>query len=194
MKAKAFFLMALMVVLQLTGHTQQTEKRFGFELNTGLSIATNKIADASLNPGFGFEGTLHYHFAQHTGLYAGWGWNRFGANNSFAGSDICIEETGYVIGLQYQQMRNQSFGYFVRLGMLYNHLEIENNEGDIIHDTGHGPGFQLAGGLVIPLSAKWNLMPGVKFNALKRDLTDEGTTRTLKQNYLQIRVGFVRKF
>lgn len=194
MKAKAFFLMALMVVLQLTGHAQQVEKRFGFELNTGISAAVNKIGDTKTNVGFGFEGLLHYRFAQHTGLYAGWGWNRFGADDSFAGNDICIEETGYIIGLQYQQTLRQSMDYYVRAGLLYNHLEIENSDGDIIHDTGHGPGFQLAAGLVIPLSTKWSLMPGVKFNALNRDLTVEGVERSLSQNYLQIRVGFARKF
>lgn len=193
MKVKVFLLIALVAVLHTTGHTQESNKRFGFELNTGLSIATNKIADASVNAGFGFEGLLHYRFAKHTGLYVGWGWNRFGADDSFAGQDICIEETGYIIGLQYQQTLRQSMDYYVRAALLYNHLEIENSDGDIIHDTGHGPGFQLTGGLVIPLASKWSLMPGIKFNALKRDLSDEGVERSLSQNYVQVRVGIIRK-
>ena len=91
----------MIVFLSMSSFAQESEKRFGFEFNSGVSIATKKIGDASLKPGFGFEGLFHYRFLPHLGVYAGWGWNRFGADQSFAGKDVCFEETGYVVGLNF---------------------------------------------------------------------------------------------
>jgi hypothetical protein len=87
MNTKILALMML-VLLSSSSFAQETEKRFGFELNGGASFATKKMDEASLNTGFGFEGTFHYRFMPHLGVYAGWGWNRFGADQAFAGNDI----------------------------------------------------------------------------------------------------------
>jgi hypothetical protein len=56
--------------------------------------------------------------------------------------------------------------YFVRAGALYCHIETENNDGDIISDTGHGVGYQVAGGIEVSLGKNWSLAPGLKFNSL----------------------------
>ena len=85
----------------------------------------------------------------------------------FAGSNTDFEETGYVIGLQFKHPVDGFLSsYYLRAGALYNHIEVENDNGDIIGDTGHGLGFQLAAGVDIPLGAKWSLTPGVKYNAV----------------------------
>lgn len=58
----------MVVVFALSSFAHKSEKRFGYELNSGLSVATKEIADAGLNPGFGFEGIIHYRFMPHLGL------------------------------------------------------------------------------------------------------------------------------
>src|SRR6056297_1789161 len=101
MKTKGLIL-TMLVFVSLGTYAQESEKRFGFEFNSGASFATKKIIDANPNAGFGFEGIFHYRFMPHLGIYAGWGWNRLGAEESFAGTDVCFEETGYVIGLNFK--------------------------------------------------------------------------------------------
>jgi opacity protein-like surface antigen len=185
----------LVLTILFTTQAMAQEKRFGFELSGGASFATAKLNGTSLNPGLGFEGIFHYQFMPHTGIYGGWGWNKFGADDSFAGSDVCFEETGYVLGVQYKHtFGNSPVSYFLRAGGLYNHIEIENTEGDIIADSGHGLGWQLSGGVDVNLGKNWSLTPGVKFNALSRDIDLEGTTSNLDLRYLSVRVGILKRF
>jgi hypothetical protein len=195
MKTKAIFIGIIFLFLILPTQAQTTDSRWGFELSSGLSMATKKLSGAKLNPGLGFEGIFHYRFAQHTGVYAGWGWNRLGADNSFAGNDVCFEETGHVMGLQYKRALGSSpVSWYLRAGALYNHIETENADGDIINDTGHGWGWQLAGGIDLPLGKSWSLTPGVKFNSLTPETSFDGTPRQLDYRYLQVRVGIRKSF
>lgn len=194
MKTKGLAL-TMLVLLSISSFAQESEKRFGFELNSGFSLATKKMSGASLNPGFGFEGTFHYRFMPHLGAYVGWGWNRFGADKSFAGNDVCFEETGYVFGLNFKHpISNSKLAYYVRAGGLYNHIETENADGVIIHDSKHGLGYQLAGGLDINLGENWSLTPGLKFNSLSRDTDFEGAPKKLEYQYLSARIGIVKNF
>ncbi|GAO30853.1 outer membrane beta-barrel protein [Geofilum rubicundum] len=195
MKTKELLTLALLTVLSVNSIAQEREKRFGFEFSTGASWSTSQPGDVQLNPGFGLEGIFHYRFMPHTGVYAGWGWNRFGADNSFAGSDVCFEETGYVFGLQFKHpFGTMPLSYYLRAGGLFNHIELENSDGNIIGDTGHGLGFQLAAGIDYTLGNNWSITPGFKFNYLSRDLDLEGLTTSLNHNYLSIRIGFLKRF
>jgi opacity protein-like surface antigen len=194
MKTKILFVAVFILIFILGSTAQNNEKRFGFEASTGASVATKKLGGSALNPGAGFEGIFHYRFLEHTGVYAGWGWNKFGADESFAGNDVSFEETGYVFGLQFKHPIGQSAtSYYLRVGGLYNHIEVEY-DGDVTHDSKHGLGWQLAGGFDFQLGKNWSLTPGVKFNALNRDVENEGTNVPLDLNYLQVRFGILKKF
>lgn len=185
----------MLVVLSLSSFAQESGKRFGFELNGGASFATKKIEGTSLNPGFGFEGTLHYRFMPYLGVYGGWGWNRLSSDHSQGGEDLCFEETGYVLGLYYNHPIGASaFSYYIRSGALYNHIETENENGEIIGDTGHGFGFQLAGGMSIDLGKNWSLTPGLKFSTLSRDIECEETHGKLDYQYISVRIGIAKNF
>lgn len=195
MKTKVFILSLVMILASMEVMTQESNKKFAFEFNSGASVALSKINGTELNTGFGFEASFHYNFLPHTAIYAGWGWNHFGADNSFAGEDVGFEETGYIYGLQFKHPAfNNSMAIWLRAGGLYNHIEIENADGDIIEDTGHGFGFQAAAGVDINLGSNWSLTPGIKFNTLTRDVEIEGDDINLKYNYLQLRVGISKKF
>ncbi len=195
MKTKSIFAFTIAMMLCGAIAAQETNKRFGVELNTGVSVSTSKPGNTTLNPGFGFEGLLSYDIITQFGLYGGWGYNRFGADESFAGNEMSFEETGYVLGLQFKQPLGQSpWSVFVRGAGLYNHIEIENKDGDIIGDTKHGFGFQAAAGVNYALGKNWSIAPGLKFNYLDRDVEIEGNTTKLKHNYLSLRVGIIKKF
>jgi hypothetical protein len=195
MKTKVFVALSLLTFFALNGMAQESGKRFGFELSSGASFAVSKPGDAEMKTGPGFEGIFHYRFLPYTGVFAGWGWNRFSSENSFAGMNADFEETGYVFGLQFMHpIGSLPLSYYVRAAGLYNHIEIESEAGDIIYDSGHGMGWQLAGGLAVNLGKNWSLTPGVKFNALSREINFEGADEQMDFNYLSIRVGILKKF
>jgi hypothetical protein len=194
MKTKV--LIVVMMMASVSGLlAQEKTRRFGIELNGGASLAVNGSDEVDLNPGLGFEGLLNYRFMPNVGVYGGWGWNHFGSDHSFAGSDLCFEETGYVLGLEFRQPVGRSrMNYFVRGGGLYNHVEIENADGDIILDSGHGWGWQVAGGLDIPMGTKWSVAPAIRFQHLNREVDFEEAPQPVKYQYLSVRVGIIRLF
>lgn len=171
------------------------ESKFSLELNAGFSQAVKEINKSKLKPGFGFEGIFNYYFMPHTGVYAGWGWNRFESNNSFAGSDVCFEETGYIFGLQFKHpIHNSKTKYYLKIGALYNHIETENSIGEIINDSKHGWGWQIGGGLDFNINDKWSFTPGLKFNSLSRTSVFNSNSVDLDYKYLSVKIGFNRKF
>lgn len=195
MKTRVLFTLISLAIFVKFSIAQESEKRFGVEVSTGASVATQKLGGSTLNPGVGFEGILHYRFMPHTGVYGGWGWNKFGADESFAGNDVNFEETGYVFGLQFKHpIKNAPMSYYFRGGALYNHIEIENEDGDILEDSGHELGWQLAAGIDINLGKNWSLTPGVKFNSLSCDVDHNNTNVPLDLRYLQLRVGILKTF
>lgn len=195
MNAKVLLALLMSALFTIGSQAQENEKRFGFEFSTGVAMATQKVADATLNPGFGYEGIFHYRFMPNLGVYGGWGWNRLGAEESFAGENGSFEETAYVLGLQINlPVAETGNSWYLRAGGLYGHIEVENNKGDVIHDTGHGMGWQLAGGFNLALGNNWSLTPGVKFNALKRDSEPEGRPTEFKHHYGSLRIGLLKRF
>jgi hypothetical protein len=82
----------------------------------------------------------------------------------------------------------------VKVGGLYNHLEIENPDGDIVWDTGHGLGYQVVAGIEVPIGNKWNLTPTLKFHSLSREIDVSGGTSDLDLRYFGARIGLVRNF
>jgi len=195
MKTKVLSTLLVITSMSIAGLAQEKQHRFGFEFNAGASMALTKPAGTTLKPGFGFDGVFHYRILSHTGIYAGWGWNRMAATASFAGDDVCFEETGYAFGIQHiQPLTNGPLAVFLRAGGLYKHIEVENAAGDITHDSGHGLGFQLAGGIQLDLGSNWSLQPGIRFNYLSRELDIEGVTEALDHHYLSLRLGLVKMF
>ncbi|MFO7789076.1 MAG: outer membrane beta-barrel protein [Bacteroidales bacterium] len=196
MKTNVFVLLGLLMMVSSATFSQNTDKRFAFELNGGAAFPLTELNNTNLNTGIGFEGIFHYRFMAHTGVFAGWGWNRFAADQSFAGDDVCFEETGYIFGLQFMHpIADSRFSYYFRAGGLYNHIETENADGEIINDSKHGLGYQLGGGINYNLSNNWSLNMGVKYNSLNRESTFEGVTKSLDYKYISaVRAGIVKHF
>lgn len=194
MKAKWISLLFLISVMAYSLKAQQTSSRFGVELNTGASFPVQKLNGQSLNPGFGFEALVHYRFLPRLGFYAGWGWNRMASDASEGLPALDFEETGYIFGLEYHQPLNESaVSLFLRAGGLYNHIETEEGN-NIIHDTRHGLGYQVACGVTIPMGSHWILVPGIKFNSLSRTNLSGDEEIQRDYQYLQLRVGIIRHF
>jgi len=195
MKTRISLLTIALTIFALNAIAQSNQDRWAFELSTGASYATKELGDANLKAGPAIEGTFYYRFLEHTSVYLGWGWKKFGSNQSFAGNNMDFEETGYTYGLQFKHpFSGTRLNYVVRAGGIYNHVEIENSDGDILSDTGHGLGWQVAGGFEIPLGRSWTLVPTLKYSSLSRDL-EFGTDKFSSDlNYLSTQIGFTKTF
>ena len=194
MKTRVFIAMAMLALFSTTTDAQEKEKRFGLEVSGGPSFATREFAEG-LRMGYGVEGTIHYRFLPFTGIYAGWGENWFSTETSSSDNNRDYEETGYVLGLQFKYpIKGSRASFFLRAGALYNHIEVENDNGDILEDTGHGPGYQLAGGIDVSLGSGWSLTPGIKFNSLSRETEFEGASGQLDYQYISARIGIMKRF
>lgn len=194
MKTKFFIALSLLVLFSVNIKAQEKDRRFGFEINGGLSFATNKFAEG-LKPGFGAEGLLHYRFMPHTGVYAGWGANWLSTENETSELNRDYEETGYVVGLQFKHpVAGSSASYLVRAGAIFNHIEVENDNGELLEDTGHGAGLQIAAGMDFKLGSSWSIVPTVKYHSLNRPMNSEGSMIDTKFNYLSVRVGILKMF
>jgi hypothetical protein len=185
---------AALMLFTLFGQSYAQDK-WSLELRPGVDYATQDIVDADLGLGFGAELAVAYRFMPHLAAYAGWSYNNFAVDQSFAGSDASFEETGYTFGLQFIHPIGESgLSYLVRAGGTYNHIEIENNSGDIIIDSGHGLGWQAEAGLVIPLSEKFSLLPSLRYRSLNRDIEIENVSTSVDLNYLSVGVGLSWSF
>ncbi len=192
---KRFMAFLLTLALLMGTHAMLAQSKFGFEVRGGAAFATQDLGDADLNTGFGIEGMFDYRFMPHLGAYVGWGWNRFAADQSFAGAEADFEETGYMFGLEFNHpIGTSSLAYYIRGGGIYNHIEVENKAGDITDDSGHGLGWQAGVGLDIGLGDKWHIKPGVKYQSLSRELKVENVTTDVDLKYLSVGLGIAFRF
>lgn len=190
MKKSLLTIVSLLALFALYQTEAQAQNRWGAEFRSGVDFATKDIADADLKTGFGFEGAIAYRFMPHLAAYAGWSWNHFAVDQSFVGTDASFEETGYTFGLQFiHPIGGSDVSYMVRAGGTYNHIEIENNYGEVIIDSGHGLGWQAEAGLMIHISENFSLLPSVRYRSLSRKIDINNVNTSVDLNYVSVGVG-----
>jgi hypothetical protein len=165
------------------------------QFSGGAALPTQEMGDSELGTGLGFEGLVGYRFMPHLGAYAGWDWHHFIADESFAGPDVDVEETGYAFGLQFiHPIGESSLSYVIRAGGTFDHIEIENDEGDIVADSEHGLGWEAGLGLDMAFAGDWHVRPMVRYRTLSRDIDIEEEVTEVDLNYVALEVGFALSF
>lgn len=191
-------ILTLTTIAMLTGALSaaaQAPDRWAVELRANGAMPTQDLGDDPLDTGFGFEATVRYRFLPHLAAYAGWDWIRFSADQSFAGPDMDIEETGYAFGLRFEHpIRGARTAAWVRAGGTYDHLEVEDTDGEIIADSGHGLGWELGAGVATAFREGWSLTPGIRYRSLSRDIEAGDATTPVDLRYFAFEVGLARSF
>ncbi len=178
--------------------------RWAIEFTGDGAFPTGKLGGAKLETGFGLGANVQARIQRHLFAYAGWEWHRFTSDELVVSQTIDVEETGYTFGLRFAHpfsgeatvsgARRFVPGYWLRAGGLVNHIELENEDGDLISDTKHGLGWEAGAGVTLPITDRVALTPGVRFRALPRDLTLGPTTRAVTLNYVIASVGLTLAF
>jgi hypothetical protein len=151
--------------------TALAQSRYGIELNGGAAFPTRDLGAAALESGFGsgFIGTLRV--LPHLHLYVGWDYQRFVTDERIGTNEYDIDDTGYTFGARFQHPLRKKVDVWVRAGGLYNHIEMEDSDGDIISDTGHEFGWEAGAGLSVPITSRIAIMPGARYRTYSSTLT-----------------------
>lgn len=181
-------------LIQAPGATAQ--ERWGFEVRASGALGTQDEAREDVQAGLAFEGTLRYRFMEHLSAYAGWDWVHFTAEEFIAGPDMTLEETGYAFGLRFEHPFSDGSrnAWWVRAGGTYDHLELENEEGEIVADSGHGMGVEVGLGLAVSIGRTWSATPGLRYRSLSRDLDVDAATIPVDLRYVTFEIGFAKHF
>ena len=166
---------AALPLLLLAGRPALAQSRWSIEATGDAAFPTRTLAGADLKAGGGFGANARYRFMPHLAAYAGWEWHMQRTEQLLAGETLDLNDNGYTFGLRFEHPLVARTAGWLRAGGLANHIEIENADGDIIQDTGHGLGWEVGAGLTVPIGARLALTPGVRYRTLSRDLK-VGTT------------------
>jgi hypothetical protein len=185
-----------MVGALLAGPDGVTAQGFEVDVRAVGATSTQRLAGTDLSVGAGFGATAAYFLQPHLALYGGWDWLHFQADQSFAGADMDFEETGYAAGLRFEHPIGGSERTLYRLeaGGTFKHVEIEDDGGDIVSDSGHELGFEVGGGVVFPLGSAWRLTPTVRFRTLQPSFEITGVTTRSDLRYVGFELGVSRRF
>lgn len=170
------------------------QSRWSAELSGDAAVATQRFAGTELETGYGFGANVRYRFQPHLALYGGWEWHRFHANTLPGAMDFDVEETGYTFGLRFEHPLAGTTSGWLRAGGLGNHVELEDLDGDRLADSGHGLGFEIGGGLAIPVTERATLTPGVRYRWLRRDIDVGMERRSGTLAYVTFGAGFAVAF
>lgn len=183
------------VALALAPLPAQTQ-RTTIDLRVATAFPSADLADAVLDAGPGFGATIARRVQPHLHLYGGWDWQHFTADQSFAGSDLDFEETGYTFGLRFEHPWRDASRAFYRLeaGGTYKHIEVEDADGDLVVDSKHGLGYELGAGLLVPIGRGWRVAPTLRWRALSRDFEIGNVTTSGDLRYVGLELGLSRRF
>lgn len=189
-----FYSTYITLLLMLTGTVGFSQEGLSAEFRPGLSFPLDKMGGAKINTGYGFEFTVAYDVIKDVGVYLGWGWKKFDADNAFLTDQVDIEETGYTGGIQYILRKESSLSYIIRGGLVYNHLELEENEGELIADSGHGIGWQAEAGVSLEIGNNWDLRPTIRYRNLPGNIEVFNGQMAVDLQYISLGVGLAKRF
>ena len=157
------------------------------ELRGGAAFPTEDAGDTQLKTGVGGGLTVNVRLLTQVAIYGGWDWFRL--NPDGADSDFDIENTGYAFGFQFQRALYGDMGGWARAGGIYTHAEIEDADGELVSDSGHELGWEVGGGLHVPITDRIALIPGVRYRTVSLEFDDDATI-PMDLSYLTAEIGF----
>lgn len=185
---------AALPLFLLAGRPALAQSRWSLEASGDAAFPTRSLVGADLKTGAGFGANARYRFMPHLAAYAGWEWHMQQTEQLVVGETLDLNDTGYTFGLRFEHPLVARTAGWLRAGGLANHIEIENANGDIIQDTGHGLGWEAGAGLTVPIGPRLALTPGLRYRTLSRDISVGGPTRSSTLSYVTTGIGLAYTF
>lgn len=188
-------ILLIAITIFLISFTGEAQEKWSVEFRPGLNFPTRDVGDIDTKIGFGYEITGAYKIMPHLAVYAGWGWNQFKGGDNYSTDKFTLEETGFTFGIQFiRQIGTSPFSYLTGAGIVYNHIKLENNAGNIAESTDYGFGWQLAIGIDYEFAYNLSLRPMIRYRSLSTDLEIANASAELKLNYISFGIGLAWDF
>jgi hypothetical protein len=187
---RSFMVTAVFTLMLCMVQGVHAQRKLNVTFRPGFNYPVNDLGSTEIKNGGGFEFNFSYGFVSRFAAYAGWGWSSF----SPAASDNPVshyEENGVRFGLQFIQplSTTSQLNLHLNAGGVGHHIESEDAEGEIIDDSGHGLGWEVEAALSFPLNKRWQIVPGIRYHSLSRNITTAGVLESVDLNYISLGVG-----
>jgi hypothetical protein len=186
----------LLIGLFLMPPSRIFAQRVTVDFRGAAASPQERLAGIDLKAGSGFGTTLALKVRPHLFTYAGWDWMRFRTDAVPAASRMDFIETGYTLGLRFEHpfRVGSDLAYRLELGGTSKHIEVENDVGELIADSGHEIGFESGASLVMPFGKTWRLIPTARYRSLGVGLTMNDASSKGHHRYYGIEVAVAREF
>lgn len=182
--------LATVAVLSL-GMVTAAQAQLAVEGRVGVAIPSGDDFGDAASTGFGFEGNVAYGVMPMLELYAGASWARFGVDSD-EGEDVDADFTdlGFAGGARVN-IPAAMVQPWIRGGLIYNRLEISGEEGDVeaSFKTDWGVGFEIGGGVAIPVAPTIVITPGIRYRSYSPEASFGEFTDEADVNSIVIDVG-----
>lgn len=118
-----------------------------------------------LDTGLGFGVEAAYNVTPSLAVFAGYSRLRFGVEGE---GDFDLVDSGLDAGLRYTLPVVGSLRPYLRGGLVYHELEIDRPNGN--SSTDYGLGFDIGGGLAVPLSPRFSIQPSISYVAYSSEV------------------------
>jgi hypothetical protein len=170
-------------------------QRVTIDVRGGFAAPVQKLRGSDLHGGPVVAGVVAFRVLPNVHVYGGWDWVQVLTDESLGGTSQNLQEPGYHFGLRFESAVRASPRPSLRVeaGGTYKHIEIEDNKGDLVAESGLGLGYEASGSAVFPFGGVWRLVPGLRYRALSRDFRLGGSAFTGHLRYVAIELGISRR-
>lgn len=184
------------IVAPAAAHAQGVSP-LSLEARAGAVVPMGDFADG-LKTGFGFGATAAYRVIPMLDIYAGYNWHRFGVEDDpeFGDSDFNLDDSGFELGARVYVPVGGSIAPWLQGGLIMQQLKFGASEGGLSASvsTDREIGFEVGGGIGIPIGPNMSLTPGVRYRQYSPSMTLLGETESFDVQYLVADIGFQFRF
>jgi hypothetical protein len=167
------------------------------EVRAGAGIPTGDFADrrpgVEAETGLAFAAGAVLHLSSAVGIYGQYNRTAFGCDNcAGAGLDDELVDAGGGFGI-HAALPLAAFRPWIRAGGVYHELRFSGSEGELFSDPALG--FQVGGGVSLPLIGGLRVLPGVHFRSYSAELDLGGLpSETVDVNQVVADLGLSYRF
>ena len=185
---RAFSLAVAAGVLAAASASAQSILPFSAEIRGGLGIKNGEFREAdpdivTASGGVGFGANVAFDFLPGVAVYGGY--DRYSFNATVQGVDAEYIDQGFVAGARIAPPLGALLGFrpWVRGGVLFHDLELT----EVNEKSERSTGFEVGGGIEIPLGLVLSFTPGVLFRSYSP--TIEGAIEDGSVKYFDVSLG-----